>query len=286
MTETDISKRAMLTFSQAEGLEPLPAPLKLGEVSQELRAYLWKDFFEHVRSFHERYDLSRLAFPWRDILYDFHVYFLHKPADEYIGAVDVQCALLRNLIYTLPFNRLFDTLQFILRHRYTPSPLLTHVTQSFELARAAYVVVKEGPTIMPAATPEEAAAVSGAFVDLAAAEFGGARSHLRKAGEALNAGNYADCVREAIHAVESVAKTIAGAEKDTLEGALKRISVAHELHTAFREGLRKLYAYTNDEKGVRHALMDTPSRVDAADAQFMLGACAAFVSYLVARSRG
>lgn len=35
---------------------------------------------------------------------------------------------------------------------------------------------------------------------------GGARTHLLKAGSSLTAGEYADSVRESIHAVESVAR--------------------------------------------------------------------------------
>jgi hypothetical protein len=45
-------------------------------------------------------------------------------------------------------------------------------------------------------------------------------------------------------------------------------------------------AYTSDEEGVRHALVfGDEAQVDEADALFMLGACASFVSYLLARSQ-
>jgi hypothetical protein len=52
------------------------------------------------------------------------------------------------------------------------------------------------------------------------------------------------------------------------------------------EGDTSLYAYTSDEKGIRHALLDdSTAKVDEADAMFMLGACAAFVSYLLNKAR-
>jgi hypothetical protein len=50
----------------------------------------------------------------------------------------------------------------------------------------------------------ERRALDGAFADLAASEFHGARVHLRDAGAALTAGDYTSSVRESIHAVESV----------------------------------------------------------------------------------
>ena len=49
--------------------------------------------------------------------------------------------------------------------------------------------------------------------------------------------------------------------------------------------MRRL-VYTNDEKGIRHALLDDgTAKVDEADALFTLGACAAFVSYLINKAR-
>jgi hypothetical protein len=43
---------------------------------------------------------------------------------------------------------------------------------------------------------------------------------------------------------------------------------------------------TSDEKGIRHPLLDDgTAKVDETDALFMLGACAAFVSYLINKAR-
>ena len=53
-----------------------------------------------------------------------------------------------------------------------------------------------------------------------------------------------------------------------------------------KRGFSALYGYTNDERGIRHALLDQDAaRVDEAEALFILGACAAFVNYLVAKAR-
>ncbi len=53
-----------------------------------------------------------------------------------------------------------------------------------------------------------------------------------------------------------------------------------------KAGFDSLYGYTSDSQGVRHALLDKGAPdVDETDALFMLGACAAFVSYLINRAR-
>ncbi|AZS20006.1 hypothetical protein CSW63_04700 [Caulobacter sp. FWC26] len=92
-------------------------------------------------------------------------------------------------------------------------------------------------------------------------------------------------MRESIHAVESVAVQLAPS-KDTLGDALAVLSAQQHIHGGLKKAFGALYGYTSDEEGVRHALVfqDGPA-VDESDALFMLGACASFVSYLVAKGR-
>jgi hypothetical protein len=119
---------------------------------------------------------------------------------------------------------------------------------------------------------------------LAATDFNGARAHLRKAAEELTAGHYADSVRESIHAVEGVARILESSA--SLSGALDRLEKSVKIHAAMKRGFLSLYGYTSDEDGIRHALLDDgTAKVDETDALFMIGACAAFVSYLINKAR-
>lgn len=113
----------------------------------------------------------------------------------------------------------------------------------------------------------------------------GAHSHLIKAGEQINHQKWADSVRESISAVEAVCRQIVG-ENATLGSALNKIEKNYPLHPAFKKALSELYGFTSDENGIRHSLLDkSTAAVDEADALFMLGACASFVSYLLSRTR-
>lgn len=139
---------------------------------------------------------------------------------------------------------------------------------------------------MPAATPEQGEAIRDSFETLAEAGFDGARAHLRNAGQAINAGDFAGSVRESITAVESVARTLDEKASLTLAPALRTISEKTNIHPDLMEGFRKIYGYTNDEQGIRHALLDdNAADVDMDDAVFMIGACASFVTYLVGKAR-
>jgi hypothetical protein len=90
-------------------------------------------------------------------------------------------------------------------------------------------------------------------------------------------------VRNSIHAVESIAVRLAP-DSTTLGPALADLESKGHLHGALKAAFAKLYGYTSDEKGVRHALVyGDEANVDEADALFMLGACASFVSFLLVR---
>jgi hypothetical protein len=73
----------------------------------------------------------------------------------------------------------------------------------------------------------------------------------------------------------------------TLGPALAALERKTVIHGALKTGFSSIYGYSSDEKGIRHALIgaSAPS-VDVHDALFMIGACAAFVSYLIGKARG
>ena len=110
----------------------------------------------------------------------------------------------------------------------------------------------------------------------------GAEVHLQQAAEHIHSRRYAESVKDSILAVESVARVIDPMAEKTLGPALKSLEKGGVIrHAALKEAFSKLYGYTNDEQGIRHALLDkTSPSVDIDEAMFMFGACASFAAYL------
>lgn len=107
------------------------------------------------------------------------------------------------------------------------------------------------------------------------------KEHLNKSLQMLSdkeSPDYRNAVKEAISAVEAACRSIADKPSATLGDALKRIE---DIHPALKQAFNKLYGYTNDASGIRHALSDELD-ISYADAKFMLVACSAFISYLTA----
>ena len=90
--------------------------------------------------------------------------------------------------------------------------------------------------------------------------------------------DYRNSIKESISAVEAMCQIVTGT-KATLGQALKKIEENTQLHPALKEGFNKLYGYSSNSDGIRHALMDVPN-LRFEDAKFMLVTCSAFINYL------
>ena len=96
--------------------------------------------------------------------------------------------------------------------------------------------------------------------------------------------DYRNSIKESISAVESLAKIISKQNSATLGPALDAVEKKAKLHAVLKQAFQKLYGYTSDAQGIRHALMDEAT-LDAEDAKFMLVSCSAFVNYLVVKAQ-
>jgi hypothetical protein len=173
--------------------------------------------------------------------------------------------------------------EVLVRHPKCSAEFKRDLTEAFVTARAAYRVF-DNRYIAAIGTEEQAAAFECAVTEAEAKNATGARKHLIDAGVALRNADWPGSVRESIHAVESVAVRVATGT-NTLGDALKVVEQKGHLHGGLKAAFGALYGYASDERGVRHAKVfdQAEAQVDEADAVFMLGACASFVSYLLAR---
>jgi len=277
--------RKQLTFEQAEGEEPLPSQLELRQVSQELRARLWSIFFKILQEYSfvnpdDREDVNVDL----SLLYDCYIERWHLAADEFTTSFDYWTEQLKTVFMEGDYLKIFGFVQWVLRHEEKPPGLETYIETALRESRAAYALF-DNDTIIPIGSDAERETLVRAFADVGASEFHGARKHLRNAGSELTAGDCPASIRESIHAVESVARVLEPSAS-TLGPALSTLEKSAYIHGALGAGFRSLYGFTSDEEGIRHALLDkTGAQVDETDALYMLGSCAAFVSYLINKAR-
>ncbi|MEN9647841.1 MAG: hypothetical protein RLY57_645 [Candidatus Parcubacteria bacterium] len=104
--------------------------------------------------------------------------------------------------------------------------------------------------------------------------------HLNKAVELFNkrpTPDYSNSIKESISAVEAVSREITGKESATLGEAVKTMN----LHPSLEQGIAKLYGWTCDEGGIRHALKSGGKNdSEEAEARYLLVLCSALVNFL------
>ena len=268
-----------VSFSQAQGLEPLPRQLQLGELPENARTGLWNAFYlthsdGYIRSF--GIDPS-----WNEVLASVHAELFHRGLDTFSTDFNQVMNSYRGVFAEAPFNKVFDLILHIARHERCPEEFHARVASALQQHRLAYFYEAKSRTIFQASTPEEGQAIIDAVRELNDYGLDGAQNHLMQSAAFINQSEWAQSVHESISAVESIGVQIAP-KGNTLGAALKNLSQQGiSVHPALNEGFGNLYGYTSNEQGVRHALLDQgQSNVGQDEAVFMLGACASFASYL------
>lgn len=278
-----------LTFSQRHGYARLPEPMRLEEVSNDLRRELWNKTRKlllsisrtNIHSGRQYFRPEGRQFAER-ILGN----LLRKPEDE-IDTSKYRIILndLKDIIIRHKFNIVLDLIEIITNDTLGKVEYAHTINSLFDSYSAAYRLdtTRDPFRFFPRSSEEQGEAVKQATETIHRGGMDGASTHLRNATVNINSGQYSNAVRDSIHAVESVACMIDPRANKTLGAALDSLEREGLLdHPGLKQGFKKLYGYTSDEQGIRHALLDQDSpNVGLEEAVFMFGACASFAAYLV-----
>ena len=157
------------------------------------------------------------------------------------------------------------------------SPFTELVNEILEDEGAAYRFINDN--ITPITSEPEIKAIESNIEDN---HYPGVQAHIKSALEHLSRRekpDYPNSIKESISAVESICQVITGEKDKDLNAILKKL----DLHPALRQGYEKLYAYTSNENGIRHANFENEADLKLEDALYFLVSCSAFVNYLKAK---
>lgn len=198
---------------------------------------------------------------------------------------DILLDNLKDWIFTQSWNQVYDLIEF-LPDFYPAGPILgdrfrAEVNRALKRENAGYRFV--GNQLVRVTAEEEIPIVEkaqrlGEPFSLASEQL---KQALRLLSDRENP-DYRNSIKESISAVEAACRVVSGKPKATLGDALDAIK-DESAHPALREAFNKLYGWTNDAAGIRHAMTES-GNVGFAEAQFMVVACSAFTYYLAAKS--
>jgi hypothetical protein len=270
-----------LTFSQRMGLSPVRTALQLDSMDEALRNGLWNVLGEHIfNPFTQRgnpkamtIDAQVIRCIWKD--------HLKRPMDSLLNTTIDIVGELREVFFRSSWYEVYDLIEFV-ANRYNAQDFCQQCNSVLNRECAGYRFV--GTTIAPIVSASEIKSIEEAL--LYGDVFKPASTHLATALQLLSdriAPDYRNSVKESVSSVEAICQIVTGDDKATLGKAVKKLQDSGvTIHPAFVSALEKMYGYTSDAEGIRHALLAEPT-LDSADARFMLVACSAFVNYLKAK---
>ena len=283
----------MVRFSERVGAVASSKSLQIDSITPELHNSLWNLFYDLYEERDKDY--------WVSVAKHVATYFRKVPVDNLPYRDYEAREWLKKYFFSLPWHGVYDLTEFIAHHhrvmttrRYSSYGEISHrATESKVLEQLNYVLERElsgyrfiQGVLTPIAAKEEVEAIDTAVAAAKKTGLVGAHQHIRTALELLGkkpAPDYRNAIKEAISAVESVAKQIVRSDASTLDGALKELGKKTEIHGALSSGFSKLYGYTSDESGIRHAILDQPN-VGFAEAKYMIVSCSAFVNFLIQKA--
>jgi len=266
-----------MRFSERYGYNPRNV-LQLEVMDKVLRMKLWNAWVRYCS-----WDVYPLN--WRELAARYWDVFFAYPLDHFRGLRhEVASEHIKKGFFGLEWWGVYDFLEFTAEHVHKEwSQKFRNIcNEVLECENSAYRFV--GTQIAPITSETEIRAVEEALEK--ASPLTGVHTHLERALEHLSDRenpDYRNSIKESISAVESLARIITGSDKATLGGALKEMDKHVSMHGALKQAFSKLYGWTSDEDGIRHALMDKGD-MSFSDAKFMLVACSAFVNYLVGKA--
>lgn len=191
---------------------------------------------------------------------------------------------MRSWILEKEWNRVYDLIEYLPNHypdQESNTNFRAAANRALEDEHAGYRFI--GDVLVRITAEEELKSIEESLE--LTGPFATVSEHLRQALQLLSdreAPDYRNSIKESISAVEAACNIVSGKSKATLGDALKAIE-DETAHPVLKASFEKLYGWTSDASGIRHALADEPN-VGFAEAQFMVVACSAFTNYLATKS--
>jgi hypothetical protein len=283
----------VVKFSERTGIVESPKTIQVDSMNDELRNSLWNLLCT-------LYEQNRKHY-WRMVAKHVAEFFRKSPVDE-VPIQNYECMRwLKLYFYKLEWYEVYDLIEFIVnnhaimtrespgyevsgRHDVKKADLLIILNQLFERELSGYRFISD--LLSPIADKLEVEEIETAINLSEKLDLLGVREHIRTALELLGKKpepDYRNAIKEAISSVESIVKLISGSNSQGIDGALDKLAQKTDIHGGLMSGFKKLYGYSSNENGIRHAILEQPS-IGFAEAKYMIVSCSAFVNYLIEKA--
>lgn len=275
-----------MKFSERIGKKQIKSEIQLDSMDNDLRNGLWNVINMFIlEPMQEKHDLTFSPFkqPIEAIWYS----FFKEPIDDMPYGTKRVTDFLRTKFFSWDYVEVYDFVDFIASMSTLPLNKSEFINMcNFILKRelSGYRFVND--QLVPITSQVEIAEIENAMTSSSRKTLKGVNIHLQEALAKLankKSPDYRNSIKESISAVEALCQLITGEPKTELSKTLKILKNKVHIHAALEQAFIKMYGYTSDSDGIRHAMLDE-TNLDQEDALYMLVTCSAFVNYLISKA--
>jgi hypothetical protein len=259
------------SFSERHGIT-VQQSLSTKEITVGLRNRLWNTIKNYINDFTGQSRSNAIKYLWDRFFKQDDDNLKHNQYNGYILLEGI-----KDKFYLLEWNRVYDFIELLLEmSSYKKSQFINDINIIFVDERAPYKIIDY--MVVPLISDEEAAEVE----KVVASKYSSVSGHINKAIELYRKrpiADYQNSIKESISALEALVKIILNDPKGTLGALVGQLKI----HPAFQEGIKKLYGWTSDEGGLRHADSGEGLKSDETEARYMLIQCSALINYIISK---
>lgn len=282
-----MDKENKLTFGKRFGYEPIEFNIQLDYLSETLKTDLYNTFLIYIYNKVEQADRYNIH-SFRGQHEIIWIHYFRQQLDKFPDYDNKFKAFVYYHIFEDKWYKTYEFFEFIVKvldkRLYDIASLINYINLMLERNNSGYRLVENH--FVPISNKNEIEELKTAKANSQETGIFGLGQHLETAIELLSKKpkpDFRNSIKESISMVEAVCRTIEPSE-NTLGKALKKIENKSKLNPFLKSSFEKLYAYSNDKGGIRHALMDE-SQIELEDARFFLISCSAFSNYLIDKGR-
>lgn len=275
-----------MKFSERLGKRSAKTNIQVDSMDVELRNGLWNIITMYiVRPMEKDQWLSYSQYS--SLIESIWFFFFKEPTDEIPLSTERVSNALRERFFNWDYLDVYDFIDFLATASgpFKNDELIDGVNFILKRELSGYRFVQR--QLAPITNEEEIREIDEALSATARKKLKGVNIHLAEGLKKISdkkAPDYRNSIKESISAVEALCQIITGDKTAELGKALKTLKEKIAIHGALEQGFIKLYGYTSDSDGIRHAMLEE-SFLDQEDALFMLVSCSAFINYLLIKCR-
>ncbi|WP_430966724.1 AbiJ-NTD4 domain-containing protein [Spongiimicrobium sp. 2-473A-2-J] len=280
-----------LPFAKRYGFEPVEIPIQIDHIDDDLRTDMWNAFLIYIYGKYETNQRDKSFM--KQFFQIVWIGFFKEALDDFPYRDYDLKGFIRRHIEKAHWPKVYEFFEFVLQQIEDRSEFSTFfdieefsdvLNENLKDNNSAYTLVET--KFIPVTNEAEISEIE--QTQILASEYGliGIHEHLNTALELISKKPNPDLrnsIKEGISMVEAISRIIEPTE-NTLGKALNKLNKSKKINNTLKAGFEKLYAYTNDKNGIRHALMQE-DKLELEDARFFLVSCSAFTNYLIEKAK-